>query len=337
MSELAAFKYSAFLSYSHTDAGWAKWLHAKLEGFRIDKDLVGRETTNGQIPKTLRPIFRDREDFTVGHTLNEQTLDALGGSAALIVLCSPASAKSHYVNEEVRFFKSQHSERPVLPIIIGGKPDDPNEECFCPALKFKIAPGGEITATPEEPLAADVREEGDGKNLALAKLVAGLLGVPSDDIFRRAEQARRQRLQLISATTLFILVVVLSLAFLAWLQRTRFDNYLTLANDFRAFSVADETQGWQNPQQLAQQTLEAMRRVVSKRPFSRLRILWFDDKPALSLVAKQTFLTGMRGIGVAIQEEADIGRAKEAVKQNFDVVIANYGNPKRSICLSAPY
>ena len=42
MAEPIGLKYRAFISYSHTDTSWAKWLHGKLEGFSIDKDLVGR-------------------------------------------------------------------------------------------------------------------------------------------------------------------------------------------------------------------------------------------------------------------------------------------------------
>ncbi|MGH6842697.1 MAG: hypothetical protein ACREDV_11505, partial [Methylocella sp.] len=62
MVETVASKYRAFLSYSHRDAAWGKWLHAALENYSIDKDLIGRETSAGLIPRTLRPIFRDRED-----------------------------------------------------------------------------------------------------------------------------------------------------------------------------------------------------------------------------------------------------------------------------------
>ena len=54
-------------------------------------------------------------------------------------------------------------------------------------------PTDKITDEPVELLAADAREEGDGKHLALAKVVAGLLGVSSDDIFRRAERERRRK------------------------------------------------------------------------------------------------------------------------------------------------
>lgn len=87
MSKPVSFKYRAFVSYSHADTGWAKWLHRGLESFHIDKDLVGRETATGAIPQALRPIFRDRDDFTAGHTLTDQTLAALDASAALIVIC----------------------------------------------------------------------------------------------------------------------------------------------------------------------------------------------------------------------------------------------------------
>src|SRR5688572_19079353 len=159
MTEPIALKYRAFISYSHIDTNWAKWLQGKLEAFRIDKDLVGRETATGAIPKTLRPMFRDRDDFTAGDTLAEQTLEALDASQALIVICSPASAKSHYVNEELRLFKSRHPDRQVIPLIVGGTPDDPQAECFAPALKFKVAPAGEITTIPDEPLGADLRDE----------------------------------------------------------------------------------------------------------------------------------------------------------------------------------
>ena len=64
MAEPVSLKYRAFISYSHADTSWAKWLHRALESFTIDKDLVGRETATGPTPKALCPIFRDRDDFT---------------------------------------------------------------------------------------------------------------------------------------------------------------------------------------------------------------------------------------------------------------------------------
>jgi hypothetical protein len=121
VGEVAALKYRAFLSYSHSDMRWAKWLHRSLEGYKIGKALVGRNTTLGPVPKTLRPIFRDREDFSGGHALTDATVAALDASAALVVLCSTGSATRPAVNEEARLFRWRHPDRPVIPVIVDGK------------------------------------------------------------------------------------------------------------------------------------------------------------------------------------------------------------------------
>ena len=251
MVEPVALKYRAFISYSHADTGWAKWLHRGLESFPIDKDLVGRETATGAIPATLRPIFRDREDFTAGHTLTDQTLTALDASHALIVICSPAAAKSHYVTEEIRLFRSRHPGRPVIPLIVAGKPGDPALECMPASLRFKLGAEGQITGEPSHLLAADAREEGDGKDLALAKVLAGLLGVSSDDIFRRAERERRRqaRVRRRIQTLVGTLIVLVAAGGVAWLNQaylkeqhyriTQVEPYLLTAEAENALKAKD--------------------------------------------------------------------------------------------------
>lgn len=120
-ARIAPFRYRAFLSYAHADRREAERLHRALEKTRLDRDLVGRATPMGQVPARLAPIFRDREDFSGGHSLTDATLAALDASAALIVVASPNAAKSHYVNEEVRLFRARHPDRPVIPVIIAGE------------------------------------------------------------------------------------------------------------------------------------------------------------------------------------------------------------------------
>ena len=204
------FKYRAFLSYSHADAATAQRVHRRLESFHIDKELVGRVTPAGPIPKVLRPIFRDRNDFDAGSSLGAETGTALDDSAALILLASPHAARSKYVNEEVRLFKSRHPDRPVIPLIVDGTPGDAENECFPPALRFAVAPDGAITDTPADVLAADLRETGDGFDLALAKVVARLIGLAPDDVYRRAERERRRqgRLRLAVAAVIALLAIV---------------------------------------------------------------------------------------------------------------------------------
>jgi hypothetical protein len=43
-------KYWAFISYSHDDDGWGKWLHRALERYRTPRRLVGRTSRDGTVP-----------------------------------------------------------------------------------------------------------------------------------------------------------------------------------------------------------------------------------------------------------------------------------------------
>ena len=232
-------EYRAFLSYSHRDKSWAQWLHHALESTRIDKDLVGRETRVGPVPRALRPIFRDREDFSAGHSLAEQTVVALEASKFLIVICSPNAAQSHYVNEEIRRFKMLGRAERVLAVIVDG---DPARECFPPALRYKVGADGEISEEREEPIAADARAQGDGKEIARQKVLAGLLGLGLDEIVRRAERLRKRRNRFWAALAGVFLVLAVAAtgsAAYAWHQLKTNEAFLN-ATLKRATEIVDE-------------------------------------------------------------------------------------------------
>ena len=201
------YRYRAFLSYSHRDKAWADWIHASLEQFKLGDELIGRETPAGPVPRTLRPIFRDREDFSAGPSLVTQSLKALETSHSLVVLCSPRAAQSPYVNEEIRVFKALGRGDRVFAIIIDGEPGHPERECFPKALRFGVGPDGALNDERLEPIAADARPEGDGKRLALVKVVAGITALPFDDI-RRREMLAHKRAQMIRGTVASSLTVL---------------------------------------------------------------------------------------------------------------------------------
>jgi tetratricopeptide (TPR) repeat protein len=214
VAESASFTYRAFVSYSHRDKVWGEWLHSALEDYRIDKNLVGRETAVGPVPATLRPVFRDREDFAAGHSLTEQTLAALAASKFLVVVCSLHAAQSKYVNEEILHFKAMAGGERVIAIIVDGEPGDPARECLPAALRFKVGPDGALTGEPEEPIAADARRQGDGKRRALQKVIAGLLGVPFDDVRKREAIADSRRIKIAAACVLVVAVLALFAVYL---------------------------------------------------------------------------------------------------------------------------
>lgn len=212
-------KYWAFLSYSHTDKKWGDWLHKALETYRVPRRLVGTEARGGRIPQRLFPIFRDREELPVSADLGANINEALKESRYLIVICSPRSAQSRWVGEEINTFKKLGREDRILALIVDGEPNasdgkpgfNVEDECFHEAMRYRTA-DGELSEVRTEPIAADVREGKDGKTDAKLKLIAGLLGVNYDDLKQREQERRRRRARVIATFAVFLVTAFGALA-----------------------------------------------------------------------------------------------------------------------------
>lgn len=203
-------KYKAFISYSHVDAKISKWLHKKLETYRIPRRLVGTKTKNGTVPAKLFPIFRDRDDLAATTHMTDAILDAVRDSEFMIVICTPASARSKLVNREIQEFKRLNGNHNILCLIADGVPfaEDPAQECFSDVLQKHISPEGVPEGYSPEGLAADIRPGSDGKQAAVSKLVAGIIGVELNVLVRREMQQQKKRLVGALAGTFSVLVVI---------------------------------------------------------------------------------------------------------------------------------
>ncbi len=199
MAEPAGRRYKAFISYSWADAEWGAWVHHALETYQTPKPLIGAETPLGPAPDRLHPIFKDREEEAAGGGIGAAIEAALAASEFLIVVCSPASAKSQWVNREVAWFKKHKSKDRILALVVAGEPGASlsptgGAECFPATLLYKVGADLQPTADLEDPpLAADARKVGDGKRGAKLKLAAALLGVGLDALVKRDERRRAVR------------------------------------------------------------------------------------------------------------------------------------------------
>ena len=214
---MGAYKYKAFISYSHKDRAWAKWLLKRIESYSFPNHLIGSKTSIGTVPRNLKPIFRDREELSAGHNLGEKIEAALTSSKNLIIICSPNAAKSHWVNQEIIYFKRHNRDANIFSVIVEGVPysEDSELECFPPALKIGIDEAGEETEEPAEPLAADFRAGGDGKRLGVLKLISGMAGLGVNDLIQRDLQRARRRVMTITASAAAIVLAMGVLTFTA--------------------------------------------------------------------------------------------------------------------------
>ena len=245
---------------------WADWLHHALETYEIPEDLIGQKNQFDQeIPRQLFPVFQDEKELSASSNLNTALTNALDNSEYLIYLSSPRSAKSIYVRDEIRHFKKTGKTKQIIALILSGEPEYGDEQtdaqCFPDELRYNVdAEGNVLYDQPEEVLAADVRipntqEEGftspeayrqylhsqgvsgtslksaveaykQRLDLALLKIIAGILGVPLRELTKRdqayqLEKAKRRHRTIkrvaITITALAVLAIITGIV--AWNQK----------------------------------------------------------------------------------------------------------------------
>ena len=180
--------YRAFISYRHKplDMETAKKLHRRIEQYTVPADV----RRNGE--KKLGLVFRDQDELPISNNLSENIRTALDRSEFLIVVCTPDTPGSVWVQREIAYFKEHHDEDHVLAILAAGTP----ETSFPAQLTEKRDGSGKVTEIIE-PLAANIAADSASKRNRLfrtesLRILASLIGCPYDALYRR-EQRRRTR------------------------------------------------------------------------------------------------------------------------------------------------
>jgi tetratricopeptide (TPR) repeat protein len=292
----AAGGYVAFISYSHKDSAVGRWLHRKLEGYRLPRRLAGTQGEDGEVPARLTPIFRDRDELPAAGDLSERVRAALAVSRNLIVLCSPSSAASPWVAKEIATFRELHPGRPIFTAIVEGEPG----QCFSPAL----LEGG------VEPLAADLRKQGDGRRLGLLKLVAGLAGLGLDALVQRDAARRVRRVTYVTAAAVTAMLMMALLTAFALNARAEAERQRAEAEGLVEFMRTDLREILRSVGRLDVLT------VVNERALRRYAAQDISDLPDDSLQRRARLLH--------LMGEDDIARG------NFPVAMAAFREAHRA-------
>lgn len=198
-------KYYAFISYKREDEWWAKWLQRKLEHYKLPSDFNGRS----DLPKEIRPIFRDQSELA-GGVLADEINKALQQSNYLIVICSPRAAQSEWVSKEVQTFIDLGRGDKIIPFIIGGTPHAANPEDECYPLTMR--------EMPAEKELLGINVEDMGRDAAVVKVVAQMFHMTFGDLWHRFEREKIRNRTLTFAAMVFILIITAAIAFTMWSQ-----------------------------------------------------------------------------------------------------------------------
>lgn len=187
----------AFISYNHKDVKWAKWLQKKLEWYRLPSEIHNEfEDT-----RYIRPVFRDRDELNSG-ILNDELRNRLKASKYLIVICSPNSAQSTWVSDEVQAFINMGRLQNIIPFIVDGEPRD---ECFPLSLRR-----WNIENPDKQLLGISIVDDGERNcQKAFIRVVSRMLGVNFDVLWQRHKRILYRRIT--SASSLSVSLVLLFL------------------------------------------------------------------------------------------------------------------------------
>lgn len=183
--------YNAFISYRHSpvDSRVAALVQRQLEHFRVPRAIQKR---TGR--KKIDRLFRDKEELPITSDLNDDIAEALANSEFLIVICSPRTRESLWVQREIETFLKNHSRRQVLTVLAEGEPEDIIPEI----LRYDEQADpltGQTRRTVIEPLSCDWRmSDRRARREELPRLAAALLGCGYDELRQRQRQYKMRRL-----------------------------------------------------------------------------------------------------------------------------------------------
>lgn len=196
------YKYFAFISYSSRDTRWGRRLQRKLENYSMPTTLCKE---HGWKRKPMNPVFFAPTDIQPGG-LTEELQDRLQASKNLIVICSPASARSKWVAQEIAYFHSLGRVKDIHFFIVDGEPHsgNPDTECFNPVLEELGIP---------EILGANIHEkifrwDRLNKERAYVQLITKLLGVEFDSIWQRHRRRLTEKIIIWSAGAVAVVVAI---------------------------------------------------------------------------------------------------------------------------------
>lgn len=174
-------EYLAFISYQRKDEIVAKRLQHALEFYKLPITVIEKEPA---LKDGVRPIFVDMTELGDEPFLKPAIENALEGSRFLIVICSPRSAKSKWVNKEVEFFIKQKRIRHIIPFIIEGSPNakEDDQRCCTPLLQKLI--------NERELLGININEM--GFDAAAVKVVSRMFRVKFSSLWNRYEKEKEE-------------------------------------------------------------------------------------------------------------------------------------------------
>ena len=197
-----------------------------MEGYRLPSVLCKK---NPDLPKRVKPVFLDQTDIQP-RQLHDELRIKLEQSRFLIVICSPRSAKSQWVGEEIDYFIQLGRKDNVIAYIIDGEPYSRNSEteCYHEVIRRNF-PAADNPKEDRQLLGVNLNEAGSGsrrmkRQRAFIKVLSRLLDLSFDELWKRQ---RRRTVRNILIYIVLIMIFLVTVGFV-WQSNQPFDVKVSL-------------------------------------------------------------------------------------------------------------
>jgi WD40 repeat protein len=181
-------------------------------------------------------------------------------------------------------------------------------------LTFKLGDDGALSTVRTEPVAADARADGDGRENAVLKLIAGLLGIGYDALKQREVEAQRRRTRLRLAIAAGIGAVFIGVVVFFLLEQTR---------DARAARYAAEANG------------DLALRDYARAEIAAAKSLTYRDDPEIRKLLLRARLGGVAFVARSLTPKSELNVFSGDGRVVATVLPEEPGRP-RAVSVAAP-
>ncbi len=210
------YSYAAFISYRHLprDTEVAKQVQKAIETYRLPKQI---QTKLGS--PCLGKCFRDEDELPASPSLPESISKALAQSRTLIVICTPETQDSPWIQREIEMFAALHGREHIICVLADGDSSTAIPDFLKTHMKADTQ--GIMHEMPAEPLAADLRTESSSKSKdELLRIIAAIAGCDFDELKQRNEKRRIKRIG-ITLISILALITIFSVLIYQSIQHTK--------------------------------------------------------------------------------------------------------------------
>lgn len=228
-TDFGAFEYAAFISYRHLprDQEIAKRVQQAIETYKLPRSVSSKVAG-----RRLGKCFRDEDELAASSSLPDRILEALSQSSALVVVCTPNTKDSAWVEREVAAFAEMRGRDRIFAVLADGS----SAESIPDYLKVDVSPIGNVGKAHSNPLAADMRPEASAKQREeILRLIAAIANCGFDDLKQRNQVRKRKRLAI--AVAVALLAGAATAAAIAYTSSAHQD---ALASESRRLAVESE-------------------------------------------------------------------------------------------------